>query len=390
MIATALVFSLGALVATLLALLFVPFVWSRAQRLARREFDATIPTSVNEIRAEMDLVRATSAFDLRREERRARDTREQAARERAEAGRIVLENGQLRQRLTERDETLGLRDKRIGFLEERLTLLTGERDELHESRQELRARLQGRAGELEAFAIRHQELKDAFDEQRLRLAAAETRILQLTEARRTGAPVPPPQPLVNEAEGWVAAERSGPVPAAKGAAVVPALLASPLSAAPSADPPPRGGNDRLRAVLSGRFGRRREAAVPPAPLGNENAEIRERIADIAARVIGKEIQAEGENSPLRRMVEAPEPERANGAPSLAARVRALLAEPEPSPAPSQTAAPPTLPRKPVDAPAPKARAEAAAEAPQVSEPVKPPRSAAKRSGGGRSRPKSRR
>ena len=110
MIATALIFCLGALCASLIALLFVPLVWRRAQRLARREFDATIPTSVNEIRAEMDLVRATSAFSLRREERRAREVSEKAARERGEAGRVILENGHLLARQKELEETLTQRE----------------------------------------------------------------------------------------------------------------------------------------------------------------------------------------------------------------------------------------------------------------------------------------
>ncbi|MET0258665.1 MAG: hypothetical protein ABW179_08790, partial [Methylobacterium sp.] len=90
MVATALVFALGALVASLVALLLVPLLWRKAQRLARRDFEATIPASVREIRGEIDAVRAAAAFEMRRTEIRAAETREAGMRERAEAGRVLM------------------------------------------------------------------------------------------------------------------------------------------------------------------------------------------------------------------------------------------------------------------------------------------------------------
>ena len=394
MIATALIFCLGALCASLIALLFVPLVWRRAQRLARREFDATIPTSVNEIRAEMDLVRATSAFSLRREERRAREISEKAARERGEAGRVILENGHLLARQKELEETLTERDTHVSALDERLRAVVGERDELLRAHQELRARLQGRSEELEALALRHQALKERAAEDHQRLGLADAHIVKLEEALRLA-----------RAPGAPGASMS---PSAKPSAVVPQPQpAPPIEAAPIAGKPERAGtsrsgSERLRAVLKSRADVGTPATPVPVPVpdpvvapksiaadGSENAEIRERISDIAARVIQKEIETEGANSPLRALIEKPEPPR-EGPPSLASRVRALLSADEARPGDSASS------REAAPMPAP-AHAELLAAttpdappAPASTVAAKPASGAAKRNGGGRSRPKSRR
>ncbi len=390
MIATALIFLLGALTATLIVLLFVPLVWRRAQRLARREFNATIPTSVNEIRAEMDLVRATSAFSLRREERRARELTEQAARERGEAGRVILENGHLLARKSELEETLTERDKRIAFLDDRLRAVSGERDELIQARQELRTRLQARSEELEAFALRHQALKERSEEQRQRIGHAEARIAKLEEALRL-ARAPGSAPAAPQSE--TPAADLAPSEPIKADAAKPAAVPIAAKAAPVLSPL-QSGSERLRRVL--RTQASASEPTPPAPAatpspapaptpapaeGNENAEIRERISDIAARVIQKEIENEGPHSPLRAMIDRPEPARETGSPSLAERVRSLLAAPAPEPAREEAAsAAPSDLISSTTPDAPPARPPAAKPAPSV----------AKKSGGGRSRPKSRR
>lgn len=395
MIATALIFCLGALCASLIALLFVPLVWRRAQRLARREFDATIPTSVNEIRAEMDLVRATSAFSLRREERRAREIGEKAARERGEAGRVILENGHLLARQKELEETLAEREAHVSALDERLRAVVGERDELLRAHQELRARLQGRSEELEALALRHQALRERAAEDHQRLGLADAHIVKLEEAlrlaRAPGASAPP-----SAKPSTVAPPPPQPAPPIEAVPV-------PLAAKPERAETSRSGSERLRAVLKSRADVVTPAAptpvVAPAPApdsavapasiaadGSENAEIRERISDIAARVIQKEIEVEGANSPLRALIEKPEPPREDGAPSLASRVRALLTAGEASPgdsaSPRDTAPAPTALLAATTPDAPPASASTVA--------VKPAPGAAKRNGGGRSRPKSRR
>ncbi len=364
MIATALIFLLGALTATLILLLLIPLVWRRAQRLARREFNATIPTSVNEIRAEMDLVRATSAFDIRREERRAQELMEQAVRERGEAGRVIVENGHLVTRGRELEGHLAERDKTIAKLEERLHTVIAERDELVQHRHDLRAKLQARAEEMEALALRHQALKERSDEQRRHIAAADARVVDLSEALRAARERAPAR--ASQPEGAVP-----PVPAPIAAVEPDAALAA--MATSNARP---SGSARLRAVLQSNQATTDIKPGPERGDGSENAEIRERISDIAARVIQKEIEAEGPNSRLREMIERPEPPREGGVPSLAARVRSLLSDTpavSPTPVANAPAMAATSPAEPDPAPA-----------------VSSARTAGKRNGGGRSRPKSRR
>ncbi|MBB3998970.1 hypothetical protein [Aureimonas pseudogalii] len=384
MVATALVFALGALVASLVALLLVPLLWRKAQRLARRDFDATIPASVKEIRGEIDAVRATAAFEMRRTEIRAAEARETGVRERAEAGRVLVENGDLRTRQSELEAELTRRDQAIAHLEERLTALAGERDELHETRQELRDKLQVRARELDLLAAEFQALREVADEQRSALAAAETRILHLSDAKRSAAKTPEPAPspslsTPSAAPIGVPAIAASTADGETSGRALDASDASPSSVALSAPVPvpalsqretreagPSGSN-RLRAAIAARAGARRE------PTREENAEIRERITDIAARILHKEVQTQGPQSPVAQLLAEDEATTASagGASTLAARVRQLMAtEGEGSPVPiiDETRG-----------------AGAGSLAAEVN-----PATTAKRNGGGRSRPKSRR
>ncbi len=160
MIATGLTFLFGFCLALLLALLLSPLVWRRSRRMARREFEATIPTSVNEIRASYDHVRAATAIETRTREMDATAAVERAAQERADAGRISLENAGLRERnsalitlLTEHKaafeevaETLEFRENEFDKLEA----------ELHETRHDFDLRSE----ELDALARKFRVLVD--------------------------------------------------------------------------------------------------------------------------------------------------------------------------------------------------------------------------------------
>ncbi|WP_182087087.1 hypothetical protein [Aureimonas sp. ME7] len=315
MIATALVFALGALVASLVALLFAPIVWTNAQRLARREFQATIPVAVREVQAEIDAVRAESAFELRREAIRHRSALDASVRERAEAGRTILQNGQLLARQSELEETILEAGAKAQALDEQLQLLTGERNSLAETRQDLRQRLDRREAEFQALSGKHQALSEAFDEQRFRLATAETRILEMGAALR---PEPKPE---------VAPPRVDPAPAPN---------APPPAAERRPDQP--SGSSRLRAALS------KGSDIKP-PTGTEShAEIRERVGDIAARVIHQQIKAEGPDSKVARIIAAAPPADPNATePLLADRVRQLQAE---DAAGAKAVSPPPSPRSP--------------------------------------------
>ena len=71
MIEQAMIFTLGFLLAGILALAVTPAFWRRAIRLARRRIDAQVPVSIGEILAERDQLRAQNAVECRRIEDRA-------------------------------------------------------------------------------------------------------------------------------------------------------------------------------------------------------------------------------------------------------------------------------------------------------------------------------
>ena len=81
MILDILMFTLGFLVAGLLALAALPAVWRRAMRLSGERLSRLVPLSPQEIAADRDHLRAAHAVDLRRTEQKL---------EQAETGRAGL------------------------------------------------------------------------------------------------------------------------------------------------------------------------------------------------------------------------------------------------------------------------------------------------------------
>lgn len=80
-------FALGFLAAGILALLVMGAVWRRAVRLTARRVAAQVPSGVDDVRAEKDLLRARHARDHRRMELALADLRRRHADERLAVGR---------------------------------------------------------------------------------------------------------------------------------------------------------------------------------------------------------------------------------------------------------------------------------------------------------------
>ena len=87
MILDILIFTLGFLVAGLLALAALPAVWRRALRLSGERLSRLVPLSAEEIAAERDHLRAAHAVELRRSEQRLERAEAERAALRVEAGR---------------------------------------------------------------------------------------------------------------------------------------------------------------------------------------------------------------------------------------------------------------------------------------------------------------
>jgi len=106
MIENIVVFALGALVATLFALLVIPVIWRRAARLIEERVRATTPLTMAEIQSEKDLIRAEFAVQLRKLEVRYEEVKRQAAQRQIEIGRRVAEARELETELADREETI--------------------------------------------------------------------------------------------------------------------------------------------------------------------------------------------------------------------------------------------------------------------------------------------
>jgi len=151
------VFALGWLAASLLALLALPALSRRADRLARRRAEAMFPVSVAEITAERDHVRAQTAIAQRRAELRAEVVAAEKGADIAEVGRLgVLVHGH--------ETTIQARDATIR------TLTT----DLAETR-----------ATLATTQARLNDTTEALGAERIRLSETDTRLSTVSEEHRT-------------------------------------------------------------------------------------------------------------------------------------------------------------------------------------------------------------
>ena len=98
------VFAIGFLTAALLALLILPGLSRRAERLARRRVEARLPTSVAQIAAERDLLRAELAVEARRIEMKAKSIAQEHAADLLELGKRDVEIASVERDLRRRSQ----------------------------------------------------------------------------------------------------------------------------------------------------------------------------------------------------------------------------------------------------------------------------------------------
>ena len=136
MIEALMYFALGFLVAGLIALLIIPAVNARAERLARRRLEALFPLSISELTAEKDHLRAEFAVMQRRLERKAEEALANKHQDMEELGRRAV-------RIEAMEGEVAARNHRIGELEGELdrarTQLAATESELAGTRQSLAA-----------------------------------------------------------------------------------------------------------------------------------------------------------------------------------------------------------------------------------------------------------
>ncbi|KQT88163.1 hypothetical protein [Aurantimonas sp. Leaf443] len=296
MIATGLIFLLGFCVALIAALIAAPLVVRRAKRLARREFDATLPATAREIRASLDQVRAEAALEVRRREVAAMEMRERAALERADAGRIARENALLRSQERLSGEAIRMRDEAFADLARR-----------HEERGAEIAELQS----LVAQADR------AIEQLTLEVAAlSQGRVVEIVELGDEDGETAR-ESLGDADEGRSRAPKALPVPVAlRAPEAEPA--AEPRRAPDSDEAPAPEAADPIAAALGYRAG------DEPLSLAQDDASLRESVSDMAARMLALASREGPASERIREILaSAPQTPEADGAGgrSLADRAR---------------------------------------------------------------------
>jgi len=107
------IFALGFVAASLIALLIIPAVNARAERLARRRAEALFPMSISELTAEKDHLRAEFAVLQRRIERKAEEALAVKHDSMEELGRRAIRIEALEATLAERDRTVSELETRL-------------------------------------------------------------------------------------------------------------------------------------------------------------------------------------------------------------------------------------------------------------------------------------
>lgn len=371
MIATGLTFLLGALVTTLIVLVVAPLVWRKAQSLARREFEATIPVTANEIRADFDRVRAEAALSVRRTEILAAEARERTAQTQAELGRSTVENVELLKRNRKLAQTNDDQDEEMSRMRAALAVKEEEQQRLTKALAASRSAAELASQELEALGKRFAELGQIAEERKIQLIAAETRIEGLADSRRSAErthrdaqatierlraeaasfdkAVTQERTNTQSLSGRIAtllagiADRDEEIARLK--AGLPASAPTDAVAAPVAEARPPRSRSVWGPALPERGGTREDVTAG-------TAEIREQLSDIAARVIRMTALAQGSEASIAGL--APPPRGAPGdplptadrgtPPNLAERVRRLVeAERAGHAAPGKPIDPPAFP-----------------------------------------------
>ena len=186
MIEALMFFALGFLVAGLIALLIIPAINARAERLARRRLEALFPLSITELTAEKDHLRAEFAVLQRRLERKVEEAQAGKHHDMEELGRRAVRIEALEAELAVRDGRIGAGERDLADVRARLAELDAEllstKQALSAGQETLAALETAHRRTLDELATARGQLETtttALAEARTALAAAEGRVAQL-------------------------------------------------------------------------------------------------------------------------------------------------------------------------------------------------------------------
>jgi chromosome segregation ATPase len=139
---TLMLVALGFALGTLLALLFGRLVWHMAVRVGSRRMQRQMPSTLVEMQAERDRLRAECAMLTRKLEVRSDDLKSQLVEQSAELTRERNRNETVIEEIREREVTLPEREHRMGSSYEQANLLESELATRTNALQDAQARLQ--------------------------------------------------------------------------------------------------------------------------------------------------------------------------------------------------------------------------------------------------------
>ncbi len=176
MLESGLFFTLGFLVAILLILMIAPAIWRRAVSLTRKTIESSIPLTVSEIQADKDQLRAEFAMNTRRLEVNLEDTKEQSAEQLIEINRRRDEMLAMEADRSEKLIRITELESQAAERESRLNLTEGQLKQTSQTMSSIQGKLEEKSTALDDLDHKYRDAVDDFDGQKIEMVARETRL----------------------------------------------------------------------------------------------------------------------------------------------------------------------------------------------------------------------
>jgi chromosome segregation ATPase len=169
-------FGLGFLAATLLALIIMPFVHGRAERLTTRRLEAAIPVSMAEIQADKDQLRAEFAMSTRRLEMSVDQLKRKTTGQLAELGKKADAINQLKAEVGEKTATIFALEAREKTFKDQLKATEDELSAKTDALREAERALADKQAELARLTGNLDDRSVTSDSQRVEIVALKTQV----------------------------------------------------------------------------------------------------------------------------------------------------------------------------------------------------------------------
>lgn len=180
MVQSVLFLLLGFLSATLLALLIAPAIWRRAVVLTRRRIEASVPMSLNELRAGKDQARAEAAIAIRRLEIRNKNQNEKSVVLKTEISKRLDEIKQLNDENNDQAGVIENLEADVAALNAKLASQLDDNEKLAAKLTSACDQIEIKIAENEHIARLHDEASLVSSNRQIDLVASEARVEKLS------------------------------------------------------------------------------------------------------------------------------------------------------------------------------------------------------------------